>query len=471
MSMTRWPVPGVAARAAAAIGEGGCGGSHPVGTGQAPGCCAPDTSLRVKENYPMRATRHRHPRRRRLVLSCSPIAAAVLVAGCSVTGEPLSGDDAAVRSEPAVDIAALDTGDYPTDPRPDFGKTTADNVGIVDAKNISNYVAVPFEIDRDLTDPIDAYYEVVSPASLDNVIPDEQAAAATADSQFAYAFSSAASTPDVQVRAGVDRRLYNIVLRFRSAESATDGARRITDAAAQSYQIRPTTPDGLTDTQLFGKDYPSIGDRESVAITVHNSYVFYQRYNTTLAERDRHEPTLRTAVTTQTELIDQFPAVPTEEQAAAQGISDRYPLVDPHRLLIYTLPDNDDDRPILASGVFAPRGAAHRSYFPTLEFQTMTDTHALLAVDRSTVYRADSADGARTLLDTTTRTLTGAGWTVSDSPPALPHATCHTRTNTTLCRVTYGRYLGLVVSDDPTDAHQQISAQYVILTKADQNAR
>ncbi len=118
MSMTRWPVPGVAARAAAAIGEGDCGGSHPVGTGQAPGCCAPDTSLRVKENYPMRATRHRHPRRRRLVLSCSPIAAAVLVAGCSVTGEPLSGDDAAVRSEPAVDIAALDTGDYPTDPRP-----------------------------------------------------------------------------------------------------------------------------------------------------------------------------------------------------------------------------------------------------------------------------------------------------------------------------------------------------------------
>ena len=40
-----------------------------------------------------------------------------------------------------------------------------------------------------------------------------------------------------------------------------------------------------------------------------------------------------------------------------------------------------------------------------------------------------------------------------------------------LCSVQVGRYIGTATTlDDRTDVLQQIAAQYVILTKADQNA-
>lgn len=69
------------------------------------------------------------------------------------------------------------------------------------------------------------------------------------------------------------------------------------------------------------------------------------------------------------------------------------------------------------------------------------------------------------------------GETTVESPKGLPGASCTKGTtpaaDTTYyrCYVQYGRYVGEVSSDSLTDVHQQASAQYVLLTKADPNAK
>lgn len=73
----------------------------------------------------------------------------------------------------------------------------------------------------------------------------------------------------------------------------------------------------------------------------------------------------------------------------------------------------------------------------------------------------------------TSANLGGGGWVASASLPGLPNATCQAARNgtpTRWCVVALGRYVGAASAKDETDAHRQISAQYVILTKADQNA-
>jgi len=97
------------------------------------------------------------------------------------------------------------------------------------------------------------------------------------------------------------------------------------------------------------------------------------------------------------------------------------------------------------------------------------------AVERTGVYCADTPTGAEEIVTTFAHTNRHGGqWSASAAPPGLPHATCqttHMLETLFWCAVTVGRYASTALGSPEKDVHQPISAQYVILTTADQSVR
>ena len=414
-----------------------------------------------------------------LAASGALAAALIAVAGCTTDGTPRSTQAAAVSSaaEPSVDLAALDTGAYPTAPRPEFGKATTDNILQVEGQRMAQFIVVPFEIDADLTKSGLPTMVITGKSNLPLVFSPE-VANVPANEKMLGGYVSTAATPDESLRAGQRRSLNNLVVRYLTAADATAAAQQMADAAAKSAGTRPSTLPGLPDTMVVRGT--SGGNRQIMAFTPHQTYVLYQWYETTPAQQDRLEPTIGKALELQTPLIDQFPATPTKAEAAARGVSDSSaPQIDQDHVLIYALPYSDEELKDAKANVpggsvravYGPRGMAHTSTDPVTDYNVLTETGSTAnAVERSTVYRAETAEGGQKIVDAFLASNRNQGWSDIDSPAGLPVANCQSKTQFFWCIVRDGRYVASVSSSSERDVHQQISAQYVILTKADQQA-
>ncbi|NED60120.1 hypothetical protein G3I15_04175, partial [Streptomyces sp. SID10244] len=303
-----------------------------------------------------------------------------------------------------------------------------------------------------------------------------------ANKKMLMGFVDAAATPDESLRAGTKRAINNMVLRYLTPADAKDAARQMADATATGDKSRVTTLPGLPDTLVVQGS--SGGNKQMMAFTPHNSYVLYQWFETTPSQQNMLEPTVRKALALQSALIDKFPATPTKEEAKARGITgSSAPVVDQNHVLIYALPYTDDEikkgKAALPGGsiraVYGPRGMAQMSGDPKTDFTMLTDVGSTAnAIEKSTVYRASTPDGAKTIVDTSLTSSRSQGWADAESPVGLPAAKCQSKTLDTgtwyACYVQKGRYVGNYSARDKRDVHQAISAQYVILTKADQNA-
>ncbi|MEE4025299.1 hypothetical protein V1Y59_19600 [Gordonia sp. PKS22-38] len=406
------------------------------------------------------------------------VAATAVATGCTTNGSPQPSPSAAGEAQAAVDLAALDTGSYPTEPREPFGRATDAEIVQVEAQRMAQFIVVPFEVDGDLTNQKMPTQTIASRKNLTMILGPE-AVDVPANEFLLGGYTTTASTPDSHLRAGTARSLNNMVVRYADANHARAAARQMADALATRDKTEltglPGEPTAIVKRSSIG------GNEQMLAFTPHNSYVLYQWVETTPEQQDLLDPTLRTALGLQRALIDQFPATPTKAEAAERGITDSVrPYVDQDRVLIYALPMTDEE---LETGgtfgpghqlraVYGPRGRAHTSTDPKTTFTVLTETGSTAnAVERSIVYRAATPDGATAIMEADG----GAGdaSTPIDPPPGLPAAACTKSIGQgTLysCHVQEGRYVGYVRSDDVTDAYQQISAQYVILTKADQNA-
>ena len=399
-----------------------------------------------------------------------------LLAGCSATGSPT----AATVSVPSVDVSALDTGTYPTSPRPQFGKATEDDIIAVEGQRLAQFVLAPFEVDRDLTVVQSPTGIIKNPAGVSMVI-NQKSSTVLANKQLIYGFTTSARTSDTLIRQRANRSLRHMVLRYATADAARDAAQQMADLVAAGDNRTPTALPG-TSTLVVDQDF---GERVAkIAITAHNTYVLYDSYSTTPEHTDLAEPVIRRSLAQQRTLIDKFLATPTKDEARAQGITgSSAPRIDANKVLVYALPLSDSE---LAAdtgdvdgqrrrAVYGPRGLAHFSTDPYGDFTVLTDAGATVnAVERTTVYRAATPDGAENIVSAfTSANLGGGGWGPAASPPGLPNATCQASrdgTSTRWCVVAVGRYVGAASSKDEVDAHRQISAQYVILTKADQYA-
>ncbi|UEA59373.1 hypothetical protein LK459_00135 [Gordonia otitidis] len=404
------------------------------------------------------------------------MAVILTVAGCSVDGDAVasSGDE-------SVDVATLDTGRYPTSPRPTFG-TVTDSVEIfrIDAQRLAQYVVVPFEIDPDLTSTSMPTQAIMgSPGGL---ISDSANNVAVNKDRFLFGFSVAAGTPDSQLRQGNPRSLNALVLRYATPEDAKTAATQMAAATASDKKTTTGTLAGMPDTVTVAG---STGDnRQLMTFTYHQTFVIYEWFETNSAHADLLEPTVRKAIGLQTALVDQYPIRLNKFEREQRGIKNiDYPVQDQNKVLVYALPYTDaeienKDSTILRSSVravYGPRGMAQTSDDPVTTFTTLTKVGSTAnAVEKSVVYRANTPEGATTIVDKFRASGTSRGWKDMPAPPGLPNARCASSANSTnnvyQCYVKKGRYVGEVSSTDKKDVYQQAAAQYVILTKADQNA-
>jgi hypothetical protein len=96
-------------------------------------------------------------------------------------------------------------------------------------------------------------------------------------------------------------------------------------------------------------------------------------------------------------------------------------------------------------------------------------------VYKTTVYRSSDDSGAQKILTEFRNDLTSQGYAEAPTPQGLPDAVCVSKDTADgtqdYCMVVNGRYVGEASGlDDKKDVDQQISAQYLILEQADQNA-
>ncbi|TSD93506.1 hypothetical protein FOV72_19795 [Gordonia rubripertincta] len=333
---------------------------------------------------------------------------------------------------------------------------------------MGDYVVVPFEVNPDLityekpnggfgTDPKhrSAFSDVT------NIKATIQANDALL-SGFVSSFGNLESTTRTNER----KILQNMVLRYRSQQDATvaqDSIYRIYQGVAAKKEpnmvVVPLEDSPGTIVQYYqGVKPPQRSDRTYV--TAYKDYVLIERYRAPVAQIPAMDATIRDLIGRQKTLIDEFTPSPTTEA----------PLIDPHSLLIYTLPLGATP----SGGVWGPRGMAHRQGDPKDTFTVLEETKSLTAIQGSAVVRSETPDGARKVFDSFANDMVKDGtFSQTDSPPGFPTATClkdDTKSNKFVCMMSLGRYYAQVEGQTLKSAQQAVSAQYLILTTADQNA-
>ncbi|MDH6284658.1 DUF7373 family lipoprotein [Prescottella agglutinans] len=413
-----------------------------------------------------------------------PRAAAVLCAGVLLTGcsstdaEPTakSGGDA---TTPAVDLAALDTGSYPTSLAPEFARATKDNIVEVDGQRLAEFTVVPFEIDPELTMAKMPTMVMRSGANLGVVISNPAGEIAKNHNMlYGYVTTAATNTPKIT---DPSRSVVHAVMRFKTPEDAAAAARDIhtevttvDDGAgihkAETIDVLPNTLVSTRETSFQAGAEVSVN-----ALTPHGDYLIYTYAKAPAAQKDWTAQAVAKALSLQGPLIDKFPATPTKEQNG--GKPAELPMVDQDKILIYAIPEADAQAKLGDDlAVYGPRGMSHRSTNPPLTYRVLSETGAEHnAVAKTAVYRAKDDAGAQRIVEEFTNDLTSQGYTPAPAPQGLSNATCVTKDTTNgtsdYCMVVKGRYVGEANGlDNKKDVDQQISAQYLILDKADQNA-
>jgi hypothetical protein len=408
------------------------------------------------------------------------------LAACGTDSDPAGGDPVAKSggdqgsSSSSVDPAALDTGNYPTSPAPELGRATQDNILDVETQRLAEFVVAPFEVDPNLVSVkmptmVIRSYENLS-AVLNGAAPD-----IAKSNGLLYGYVSTAQVPTTAIT-DPTRSLVQMVLRFSTPDGASAAAQQIhTDLTTvdaddtgldtpESIAILPNTLVSTTETD-FGS-----GPKSSVnAFTAHGDYLLYTYASAPVGEKDWTAQAVAKALEQQGPLIDRFPAQPTKDQNGGQ--SAEMPLIDQDKILIYAIPEDD---PQAQSGndmaVYGPRGMAHRSTNPPLTYRVLQETGSEHnAVYKTTVYRSSDDSGAQKILTEFRNDLTSQGYAEAPTPQGLPDAVCVSKDTADgtqdYCMVVNGRYVGEASGlDDKKDVDQQISAQYLILEQADQNA-
>ena len=410
--------------------------------------------------------------------------AGAVLAGCGTDtsdGLPVakSGGDASAESS-AVDPAALDTGSYPTSPAPEFGRATRDNILDVETQRLAEFVVVPFEVDPNLVTAKMPTMVIRSHENLGMVLSGNAADVAETHGML-YGYVSTAATSTTAVT-DPSRSLVQMVLRFETSDSAA--------AAAQEMHAGLTTVDSdgtgvetpetigiLPNTLVSTSEYThSAGPEVSAnAFTAHNNYLIYTWAKAPADEKEWTAQAVARALDLQGPLIDQFPAQPTLAQNGGEPAE--LPMIDQDKILLYAIPEEDeqaDSGNDMAS--YGPRGMSHRSTNPPLTYRVLTEAGSdHNAVYKTNVYRASDDAGAQMIVEEFRNDLTSQGYVEAPSPQGLPDAVClskdTTNGTTDYCLVVNGRYVGEAYgTDDKKDVDQQISAQYLILEQADQNA-
>lgn len=382
----------------------------------------------------------------------------MLLTGCG-SSEAEAGGDAA----PAVDLAALAPGDFPTTPQPEFGYATPELMSATEGQRLAEFVPVPFQIDPALTTTkLPSGPHLLLPGDPDDIAIDNGLMAG-------YAVSADDGT-------GVDsvRSMMHAVFRFPDSASATKAANELHQArlagseytpAATEQDIdilpntlvstRPTEVSGIAPASVVAEGYTSYGD-----------YMIYTYSQAAPGSEDVNAQTIAKAMQLQEPMLDKFPAT-------QPGEYDKLKL-DQAGVIRLTIPYTGDFKGADYMVDYGPRGMAHKSISPRLTYELLTDVGAEHnGIGLTTVYQADDAEGAQRIRDEFgADRLASSGYVEAPGVPGLPDSKCYTKDTMDGtrggCIIANGRYAAEASAmDDMKTVQQQMAAQYLILEQAE----
>lgn len=392
-------------------------------------------------------------------------AATVLISACQASGDPTSGSSASMV-ESSVDVAALDTGAYPTEPAKPFGYADPEQLVDVEAQRMAEFVVLPFQIDESLDLGTSPTTPIRSDRELQTVFG---RAAEAAKAGAVYGFSTSAKS---SAATDTGRGITIAAVRYKTADAAKKSAADLSEAVSKDAPVGVVKKRDpiATKSGAFSVVSAVSGDIAAAAFVPHGQYLVYAQSVARSNDTDWAVDTALKATTSQSSMIDKFPATPTPDENPDDNT--RKVKLDQNNILIYALPLADTSDGIAA--VYGPQGIAH---FTTHQRETYANAAKFgsvhTAVAKSFVYRASTSDNGAKLRDALVAVWTDNGARPVESPAGLSSAKCAksgTKESLYNCAVRVGRYVGLVAGDSLADAQQQASAQYVILTKADQDA-
>ncbi len=411
-----------------------------------------------------------------------------VVTGSAVKAPPPAGSDDAV-------VALLDTGNYPTTPRPALGRAGSTASGLIlESNRMAEFVVGPWEVDSRLrfrdpfrTAPMNSPGYISMYLNFMSGGHNGDFGAIAEAHGYITGFSTARNPQDYSMAdylTGTWQGLTNEVMRFPDADSAAA-------AAAEMARAGNPPPLGYSDAHPVPiDDHPEASatalngtSTESAAVasfTAHGPYVLFQPARVSKAEDPLYTPEYRArdlvsvTLNDQERIIDRF--APTDPAKLADLPEDPSGWLAARTLF----PVDSRDSPA-GMGVWQPDVWLHFSDDP-LESATLFRAAGadLVSQALTTVYRAHDPLGAAKVVDrleANTRSLPGvAGGTPVSG---LPAARCFERIrgavpDTALlpiqqlwwhykCIAQADRYAFTAFSARETDAKQQIAAQYRIL--------
>ena len=353
-----------------------------------------------------------------------------------------------------VGAAALDTGNYPITPTPTLGTAGSATYGrILEGYRMANYVVVPNQVDPGLLRARPQNTFVLRSADdLPDPLPPEQ------PQHFVVGFSTARSSagPRSQV-------LINVVLRFTDAAAAGDAASAMAAYYSGVGVSRSTVTvwiPGHPNTSAFQSEADDGAALSSV--TARGSYVLYQY--AVSDGLDKASTLVAKTLDVQEPMIDRF--VPVDSSRLADLPAD------PTGLMRRTLPMGPTDAPFNHIRVYQAAAALHVMPNPSSSAALFTAAGVdAVSLGKTTVIEAANSVGAQRIADTLAASRENSGYHPAAGGIGLASARCFdggrdgdTSPRRFYCVGLASRYAFEVFSDQERDAHQQVAAQYRILT-------
>lgn len=357
---------------------------------------------------------------------------------------------------PIVAPAQLQPGDYPTSVHPPQVTAGDEASGaVLDARRLAGYVVGPWEVDSRLAQPF-----VVAPVlvlnnsdALGQIGPDSIAQAAGRH-RFINGFVSTRQSADKLV-------LADALLQFADADDAKRAAAEMNDAALatpiKGGTPKPVAIPGHPDTLASIYQVPS-GNRQRSSVrafTARGNLVLMQLAQGP-AGADAAEALVAKAIDAQLPKLDGF--VPVDPAALAAVA------VDPTGLLARTLPARSNEPS--KNAVYSADAAVHFQVDPIASAKTFQDNGVrAISMGLTNVFQTKDPWAAVHVVDAFAAEQGTRGQSAA-AVPGLPLSKCVSLASAKrfYCVVPAGDYAIEADATNLQDAHEEIAAQYILLT-------
>ncbi|MFI6775598.1 hypothetical protein [Nocardia sp. NPDC050412] len=371
--------------------------------------------------------------------------------------------DSQGTTTPTIDVAKLDSGNYPTTPRDMETTRNADSGGYLESVRLGNSVPLPFDIDGKFAfqrlATIDGRTTLKSPAtisSIDNKEFPDLAQGLVAGWE---------TTGERRSPFWLGSSVIMDTLRFSDQGKAETAARRLADRQTEVLPGETVTIPGHPTARA--KWSPS--KRTLDSFLVHDAMLLYVHIDDPVSEPVDTAPLIaftQAAFTEQIETLKDYSPTPVDQIASLP--------MDVDGLLGRTLPLEERqksvsgiDRTVLMPG----HVALHSENFPALAKAAYDDAGVdLVAYAGEKVYRTrDSSSTVRLIAAMIDQKADK--YRPVDAPPNMPDAKCFdvkdkkspSLTYPPVCYLAYDRYVARVVGTNVQEAYQKAAAQYKLL--------